>query len=33
VMVTTLRMYREVIEAGALVTVDELKSRIRILPI
>ena len=33
VVVTTLRKYREVIEAGALVTVDELKSRIRILPI
>ena len=33
VVVTTLNKYREVIEAGALVTVDEFKSRIRILPI
>ncbi len=33
VVVTTLKNYRNVIEAGALVTVDELKSRIRILPI
>ena len=32
-VVTTLNKYREVIEAGALVTVDEFKSRIRILPI
>jgi predicted nuclease of predicted toxin-antitoxin system len=33
VVVTTLKTYRNVIEAGALVTVDELKSKIRILPI
>ena len=33
VVVTTLNKYREVIEAGALVTVDEFGARIRILPI
>ena len=33
VVVTTLKKYRDMIEAGALVTVDELRSRIRILPI
>jgi predicted nuclease of predicted toxin-antitoxin system len=32
-VVTTLKNYRNAIDAGALVTVDQVKSRIRILPI
>ena len=33
IVVTTLRAHREVLESGALLTIDESKSRVRILPI